>query len=80
MNNEQERWAKRLQKCIKEMPSGIELIVSADASSSAAFLILPEGKAHEMECQETDRFHVDFGAHALKIFVGDRVIANSESI
>lgn len=80
MNNEQERWAKRLQKCIKEMPSGIELIVSADNGDSSAFLILPEGKAHEIECQESDRLHVGFGEHALKTFVGDRVIANSESI
>ena len=80
MNNEQQRWVKRLQRCIKEMPTGIELIVSTHLGDSSDFLILPEGKRQELECNETDRFHVGFDQYALKTFTGDRVIANSESI
>lgn len=80
MNKEQRRWAKRLQKCIDEMPSGIELLIEPFHTNHSTFLIMQEGKVQEMDEEDDDRMSVNFAEQALTAFTCQRVFSNSESI
>lgn len=80
MTQENKRWFKRLQRCLKEMPDDIEIMVSAASGTSSEVLMLDRGKVDEIEEVEDDRFFANFPSHALSSFTADNVIANSESI
>ena len=78
MLTKEQKWMNRLERCLKDMPKGCELLVTLDYASVSTFCLLEEG-----EIAKHDHFmflNIDASKERAKSFSLDRVIACSENI
>ena len=83
MTSTQRRWFDRLEKTLREMPKGVEIVVESYTYDAATIRLIPEGgmgKLEETNDHDRARAVTNIDKVQLGFFEASNVIANSENM